>query len=90
MHEGEVYYIIYKTNLLSSASGKLKVICIQYFNNDEIEQELNRFLKDKEGNILKFKDETKAIQWLLDNIKEELIDPFYLEEKILDDIKYYK
>lgn len=48
------------------------------------------FFKDKDGNVLRFDDEKEAIQWLLDNIKEELIDPEYLKSKILDDSEYYK
>jgi hypothetical protein len=85
MHEYTVYYKIYKSELLG---GRLTVICMQDFDENDYEQ--NRFFKDKEGNILMFHEESEAIQWLLENIKEELIDPEYLKEKGLDDSEYYK
>lgn len=85
MDKNEVYYKIYKSKMLG---GKLMVLCLQWF--DEKDYELERFFKDKEGNILKFCDESEAIQWLISNIKEELVDPNYLQEKILNDSEYYK
>jgi superfamily I DNA and RNA helicase len=77
MSEYEVYYKIYKSE---SLNGKLTILTMQDF--DECDYLEKRFLKDKEGNILRFDNEKEAIQWLLDNIKEELIDPEYLKSKI--------
>ena len=33
--------------------------------------------KDENGKILKFYDEQEAIQWLIDNVKDDKIDPEY-------------
>jgi len=85
MNEYEIYYKIYKSDVLGN---RLTVVCMQDF--DEIDYEHDKFFKDKEGNILKFDTESEAVQWLLDNIKEELIDPEYLKEKVIDDSEYYK
>ena len=74
MNGNEVYYKIYKSKQLNN---KLTIVCLQDF--DELDYESKRFLKDKEGKILKFYDENKAIRWLLKNIKECLIDPEYLK-----------
>jgi hypothetical protein len=85
MDENEVYYKIYKSELLGN---RLTVVCMQDF--DEIDYNKDRFFKDKEENILKFYEESEAIQWLLDNIKKELIDSEYLQSKVLDNSDYYK
>jgi hypothetical protein len=84
VEEDKVYYKIYKSNLLD---GKLTVVCMQWF--DESDYESERFFRDKDGRVLKFYDENEAINWLLENIKEELIDSEYLQNTIKDEY-YYK
>lgn len=85
MNDNKVYYRIYKSKRLNN---KLTVVCMQWF--DEYDYEIERFFKSKNGEILKFYDESEAIKWLLENIKEELIDPKYLDEKIIKEEEYYK
>lgn len=78
MEDYPIYYRIFKSY---NYKNKLTIVCMQDF--DEIDYDQKRFLKDKEGYVLKFDDEEKAIEWLLKNIKEEFIDPEYLIMKII-------
>lgn len=84
MNDNEVYYKIYKSKLLH---GKLTIVCMQWF--DEKDYESERFLKDKDGSLLKFYYEKEAIKWLLKNIKGELISDEYLKQRIITDEEYY-
>ena len=78
MEDYPIYYRIFKSY---NYKNKLTIVCMQDF--DEIDYDQKRFLKDKEGYVLKFDDKEKAIEWLLKNIKEEFIDPEYLIMKII-------
>lgn len=81
----EVYYKLYKSERLNN---KLTVVCLQYF--DEIDYIEDRFLTDKNGNPYKFESEKKAINWLIENIKESMIDPVYLSKAIPKNSLYFK
>lgn len=66
-----VYYRIYLTR-----DNKLTVVCMQSF--DEYDYETNKFLKDKSGERMLFKEEGEAVTYLNNNFKPEHIDPEYL------------
>lgn len=83
--DNKVYYKIFKS---PGINNKLTIVTMQWFDENQYEQK--RFFKDKEGNQLIFDDKGKAVQWLLENIKEELIDEEYLKCKIMKDEDYYK
>lgn len=83
--DAKVYYKIFKS---PGINNKLTVVTMQWFDEHDYEQK--RFFKDKKGNQLEFEKKETAIQWLLDNIKEELIDEEYLKHKIMKDEDYYK
>lgn len=82
----EVYYKIYKSE---RKDWQLVVLCMQWFDEDDYYQD--RFMKDKDGNALKFESEIEAIIWLNDNIKPEMIASEY-RNKIFsfNDEDYYK
>jgi hypothetical protein len=81
--DNRVYYKIFKS---PGINNKLTIITMQWFDENQYEQK--RFFKDKQGNQLEFEDKEKAVEWLLDNIKEELIDEEYLKCKIMKDEDY--
>lgn len=81
----EHYYKVYKSERLN---GKLTLLFIS--NREEKGYKQERFLKNKDGKELKFYDEKQAIEWLIKNIREELIDTKYLKSSILEDTTYYK
>lgn len=85
MDYNDVYYKIYKTPRLDD---KLTIVCMQWF--DEYDYDQDRFFYDKDGYLLQFDDEEKAITWLNENIKAELIDPEYVRNKKHDDSFYFK
>jgi len=67
----EVYYKIYYLD----REDHVTVVCMQDFDEYDYIQE--HFFKDENGEILKFEWEHEAIQWLIDNVKEDKVDPEY-------------
>ena len=73
MDSNEVYYKIYYLD----REDHVTVVCMQWF--DEGDYHERHFFKDEEGDVLKFDNETDAIQWILDNVADDKIDPEYKE-----------
>jgi hypothetical protein len=67
----DVYYKIY----YMQNKDYVTVVCMQRFDEDDYNGE--HFFKNKKGDILKFYKENDAIEWLLDNVREDKIDPEY-------------
>ena len=73
MDDNEVYYKIYYVE----REDYVTVVCIQWF--DECDYHERHFFKDEQGNVLKFNYEDEAIQWILDNVVDDKIDPQYID-----------
>lgn len=72
----EVYYKIYQSSRLN---GLLTVVCMQWFDEDDYDQD--RFFTDEDGDILQFDTEEEAEEWLSENIRMEMIDPEHRKVK---------
>jgi len=72
MHDYDnVYYKIYYWSIKDCVT----VVCMQWFDEDDYNEE--HFFKDENGEVLMFYQEKEAIEWLLNNIKDDKIDPEY-------------
>lgn len=71
----DVYYRIY----LSSKDDKFHVVCMQYF--DEYNYDEDKFMTDEYGERLMFDTEDEAIQWMNENMKPEFIVDEYKKVK---------
>jgi len=82
----DIYYKIYKSE---RKNWQLVVVCMQWF--DEYDYHQDRFMKDEDGEALKFDYENQAIEWLNDNIKLEMIAPEYRRSCVShNDEDYFK
>jgi len=72
----DIYYKIYQSSRLN---GMLTVVCMQWF--DEYDYDEDKFFTDEDGDVLKFSTEDEAERWLNKNIKPELIDPEHRKVK---------
>ena len=67
----DVYYKIY----YYEPKDYVTVVCMQWF--DEHDYIKDHFLKDENGRIFQFNNKEKAIEWVIDNINEDKINPEY-------------
>lgn len=72
----DVYYKIYQSHRLN---GLLTVVCMQWFDEYDYDQE--KFFTDEDGYVLQFDTEKEAEEWLNENIKPEMIDPEHRKAK---------
>ena len=72
----DVYYKIYQSSKLN---GLLTVVCMQWF--DEFDYDQENFFTDEYGYVLEFESEVEAEKWLNENIKAEMIDPEHRRAK---------
>lgn len=70
------YGIYYK--LYNSRNGYVTIICLQWF--DEFDYKEEKFVR-KNGKVLSFATEEKAISYLNENFNKEDIDPEYYRAK---------
>ena len=84
MFEDEVYYKIYYHN----TKTHITIVCMQWF--DENGYIAKNFLKDEDGEDLKFTKEAEAIRWLNNNVTDDVIDPEYRRFKQESVMKEYK
>lgn len=72
----DVYYKIYQSGRLN---GLLTVVCMQWFDEYDYDQE--KFFTDEDGYVLQFDTEKEAEKWLNENIKQEMIDSEHRKAK---------
>ena len=84
MFEDNVYYKVYYVE----HKNYVTVVCLQSF--DECDYLEGNFFKDEYGDVIVWSNEDQAIEWLLNNVKEQWIDPDYLNSASFNQKRFMK